>query len=391
MLRRPFLENAAGCAIIGRCALDCLAPCRLKSLTSATRSDASFSRSDEPFGTRSSRRPVRAGARRLRTRRDDRNRRGLAGSGSLGRSRDCQRRHDFDRRRESGAAAPSGVLVPSRRTRFRPVCSRGSARLPLRYGKRARALRQWRTPHFGAEDRRTPRTLHRDRSSPLSASSGAARRRDPERSVVICGLCDLCGSYLECAHSVHRRHRRKTRAGTDSARLAQLDRSPQHRHRHRERREFGRRFWNHPGDRPATARLGRGRHDVRQSHLGQERSARLHRHRATAVAAGELPRRRPRQRQLSRAHEPGRDHRRHQRHGAGVHVEHRRSVCGRACARSRRCANERGPSSWTSTPKPPPRRSRWVGTSTAASPPSSARTRTCRPRTSASCRKARPT
>ena len=42
-------------------------------------------------------------------------------------------------------------------------------------------------------------------------------------------------------------------------------------------------------------------------------------------------------------------------------------------------------SSSTSTPRPRRRRSRWAGTSTAARPPSSARTRTCRRPTSGSC------
>ena len=39
---------------------------------------------------------------------------------------------------------------------------------------------------------------------------------------------------------------------------------------------------------------GRGRHDVGQSHLGQEGSDRLHRHRAAPAAPGQLPRRRAR-------------------------------------------------------------------------------------------------
>ena len=46
---------------------------------------------------------------------------------------------------------------------------------------------------------------------------------------------------------------------------------------------------------------GRRRDDVGQSHLGQEGSARLHRHRAAPAAAGQLSRRRAGQRQLSRA------------------------------------------------------------------------------------------
>ena len=63
----------------------------------------------------------------------------------------------------------------------------------------------------------------------------------------------------------------------------------------------------------------------------------------------------------------------------------------RAARRSRRCAPRRASSSSTSTPRRRRRKSPWAGTSTAASPRSSARTPTCRPPTSASCRKARPT
>ena len=92
-----------------------------------------------------------------------------------------------------------------------------------------------------------------------------------------------------------------------------------------------------------------------------------------------------------RTHPHRRAGRRDQRDGPRVHAAARRPVRGRRCARSRRSARRRGSSSSTSTPKRPPRKSRWAGISTAGSPPSSARTRTCRPPTSASCRRARPT
>ena len=59
--------------------------------------------------------------------------------------------------------------------------------------------------------------------------------------------------------------------------------------------------WHHPRDRRRAARLGRRRDDLGQSHLGQEGSARLHRRRVPPAAAGQLPRRRAGQRQLSGA------------------------------------------------------------------------------------------
>ena len=66
--------------------------------------------------------------------------------------------------------------------------------------------------------------------------------------------------------------------------------------------------------------------------------------------------------------------------GAGLHAGER----GLSLPRRGRGAREdrrQGRSSWTSTRRRPPRRWRWAGISTAASPPSSARTRTCRRRT----------
>ena len=79
--------------------------------------------------------------------------------------------------------------------------------------------------------------------------------------------------------------------------------------------------------------------------------------------------------------------RRGQRDGPRLPGQHRRPVHdggarGGAAARPR----ARRSSSSTSTPRSPPRRSPWAGTSTARPPPWSARTRTCRPPTRACCR-----
>ena len=136
--------------------------------------------------------------------------------------------------------------------------------------------------------------------------------------------------------------------------------------RHRQRRERGGRLRHHARDRRRAARLGRRRDDVRQSHLGQEGSARLHRHRAAPAAAGQLPRRRARQRQLPGAHRATAQRRRHQRHGPRLHAEHRRSVRASCCSEieALRRADARSSSS-TSTPRRRRRRSRWAGTSTA--------------------------
>ena len=102
---------------------------------------------------------------------------------------------------------------------------------------------------------------------------------------------------------------------------------------------------------------------------------------------GELPRRRARPRQLRRPHPHRRAGRRHQPDGPDLHGAARRSVRRRAARDRARCARRRASSSSTSTPKRRPRRSRWAGTSTAASRRSSARTPTCRPPTNASCPK----
>ena len=84
------------------------------------------------------------------------------------------------------------------------------------------------------------------------------------------------------------------RPGRDLVRkgLRGARRALRHRSRHRERGELGRRVRHHARHRRHAARMGRRRDDVGQSHLGQEGSARLHRHRAAAAAAGELPCRR---------------------------------------------------------------------------------------------------
>ena len=52
------------------------------------------------------------------------------------------------------------------------------------------------------------------------------------------------------------------------------------------------RLRHHARDWRRDCRLRRRRHDVRQSHLGQEGGARLHRHRAAAAPSGQLPGRR---------------------------------------------------------------------------------------------------
>ena len=119
----------------------------------------------------------------------------------------------------------------------------------------------------------------------------------------------------------------------------------------------------------------RRRHHVRQPHLGPARHHPAARQRRADPAAGELPggRARPRHLPLRRAD-------RDQPDGPHVHVRDRRPVphrrpaarIGRRPARS--CSS-------TCTPKRRARRSPWAGTSMAASRPSSARTRTCRPPT----------
>ena len=104
-----------------------------------------------------------------------------------------------------------------------------------------------------------------------------------------------------------------------------------------------------------------------------------------------LPGRRAGPRPLRRASRQRRAGRRHQRHGPRVHDGDRRSVPRRARRDRGRPQGSARSSSSTFTPRPRRRRSRWAGISTAASRPSSARTRTCRRPTSACCRRARPT
>ena len=164
---------------------------------------------------------------------------------------------------------------------------------------------------------------------------------------------------------LHRRHRRAAGPRAGAARAGGARRGARDRSRDRQRRELRRRLRHHARDRRPAARVGRRRHDVGQSHLGQEGSARLHRHRAAPAAAGQLPRRRAGQRQLPRADEGRCVGRRRQRHGPRVHGAARRSVRGRA-ARDRGAARRgRASSSSTFTPRRRPRRSRWAGISTA--------------------------
>ena len=116
----------------------------------------------------------------------------------------------------------------------------------------------------------------------------------------------------------------------------------------------------------ALARLRRRRDDVRQSHLGQEGSARLHRRPSRACCGP------PTTRPARRAAAPSW---RAQTTGGGVGVINvmgrvfmaaaRRPVRRRRCAKSTRSRAARASSSWTSTPRRRPRRSRWAGTSTA--------------------------
>ncbi len=138
--------------------------------------------------------------------------------------------------------------------------------------------------------------------------------------------------------------------------------------------------------------LGIDVHDLGQPHLGQERSPRLHPARAAAAAPRQLPGRHARPRRGAGDGRQRRARRRRQRDGSRLPRQHRRPVHDRG-ARSR-AAQGRGRArscSSTYTPRSPPRRSRWAGTSTARPPPSSARTRTCRRPMPASCRKAPPT
>ena len=113
------------------------------------------------------------------------------------------------------------------------------------------------------------------------------------------------------------------RPGRDLVRrgLAALVDAPPDRSRHRQRRERRGRLRHHARDRRPAARLGRRRDDLGQSHLGQEGSARLHRRRAAAAAAGQLSRPACRATAAtSRGRADGAVGRRDQRHGPRVHA-----------------------------------------------------------------------
>ncbi len=111
----------------------------------------------------------------------------------------------------------------------------------------------------------------------------------------------------------------------------------------------------------------RRRDDLRQSHLGQERGAHVHRRGAAPAAAANLPAGAPGRGAFVARHADGRPVGVDQRDGPGVHAAGRRSVRGGRRARSTGSRASAASSSWTSTPRPRPRRSRWAGTSTAAS------------------------
>ena len=138
-------------------------------------------------------------------------------------------------------------------------------------------------------------------------------------------------------------------------------------------------------------KLGRGRHDVRQSRLGQEGGARVHSTPAQAAPPGELPRRRPGARHLDRQDAQRRADRGHQRHGPRSSWRRSTIRLPSCCARSRRLRAKARVILVDFHAEATPRNWRWAGISTAASRRSSAPTRTCRPPTSASCRKARRT
>ena len=337
-----------------------------KSAISPTTSGASSS-SSAAARRRVAGRRVLAAARRLRDRRR---------GGDRGRSAG---------RRPGGACASwsraTCVLIAGEK-----APRRGARRVELSPGRaRLRPLRARRPPHA----RRATRPGARARSSTASCASSlpkiAERRGRADRD----RRSRRRAAAARDAHPLHRRHRRPARAasscGTGLPALVdhhQIDLVIAN----AENAAAGFGITREIGDQ--LLELGRRRDDLRQSHLGQEGSARLHRRRAAAAAAGELPRRRARARQLPRAHRAtdvsvGVD----QRHGPRVHAAASTTRSPSCCARSRRCSSGRGSSSSTSTPRRRRRRSRWAGISTARSPPSSARTRTCRPPTSGSCPK----
>ena len=153
----------------------------------------------------------------------------------------------------------------------------------------------------------------------------------------------------------------------------------------RQRRELRRWLRHHEGHRRRAARLGRGRDDVGQSHLGQEGGARRtsRASRVCCVRRTTPPACRDAAHTWRRPATGAR--RRDQRHGPRVHGAASTIRSPSSSARSMRSATRRASSSWTSMPKRRARRSPWAGISMARSRSSSARTRTCRPPTSASC------
>ncbi len=210
--------------------------------------------------------------------------------------------------------------------------------------QRTRPAQGRRAAHQPAEDPRTPR--------PRDADDGRERRRRPHGP----GM-----KLLFIGDIVARPGRELVRRGVRTLVRAPCDRprDRQRRERRRRRRASRVRFCDE------VLKAGDRRADVRQSHLGQARGARVHRQQAAAAAAGQLSGRRAGRRIVrlagARRHVGGRD----QRHGPRVPGEHRRPLRDRHPtdrARSRgRCARS---SSSTFMPKRPPRNSRSAGIST---------------------------
>ena len=189
------------------------------------------------------------------------------------------------RRRQGRRASSSPARKPPRRGR-----GESSFHLVERgYGRFARVVRLTRAVrHAPARARRSPTAScasslpkiadrrGRDRDSDRRSHDRTSSRADAIRILFIGDIVGRPGREL-------------VRRGLRGARRPPSDRS-----RHRQRRERRRRLRHHARDRRPAARLGRRRDDLRQSHLGQEGSARLHRRRAAAAAAGQLPGRRRR-------------------------------------------------------------------------------------------------
>ena len=279
------------------------------------------------------------------------------------------RRH---RRRREGARAaaraePSFHLVERDFGRFaRAVRVHGAVR--RRPGASATLARR-RAAHRAAEDRRAPRP----RPSPCRSPRTPAAMNTP----------------------LHRRHRRPPGPRLVRKGLPRARRPPQRRPRDRQRARTPPPASASP--RTSASSCSRCGVDVMTSgnHIWDKKEvARLHRRSSRGCCA----------RPTIPAGAPGRGALPRARRGDGVPVgvvnvmgrvfmptsttrspSSLREIDAAAQPRTRRS------SSSTSTPRPPPRRSRWAGISTARSPPSSARTRTCRPPTSASCRTAPPT